>query len=224
MRSQGVIFLRRDGFDFYEDRDGRILNFPFSQGVVFSLEIINLKELKNQIKTFVETNKLSRADLMIILLADVLFEKNIQDQDPKTQAQEVQKFLVIIPFESISTKILPIQQGVRAIAVNKNLLDALKISFEEFGFSIEGMVPYEFLGELSSGINSVTTETSKTIIKQFDSLKEASFEFERNEKKTASQVESQVGKNKPKSLRLYIILGIFGLLLLILIFLIFTGR
>ena len=73
MRSQGVIFLRRDGFDFYEDRDGRILNFPFSQGVVFSLEIINLKELKNQIKTFVETNKLSRADLMIILLADVLF-------------------------------------------------------------------------------------------------------------------------------------------------------
>lgn len=161
---------------------------------------------------------------MIILLADVLFEKDIQVQDPNTQAQEVQKFLDIIPFESISTKILPIQQGVRAIAVNKNLLDALKISFEEFGFSIEGMVPYEFLGELSSGINSVTTETSKTIIKQFDSLKEASFEFERNEKKTASQVESQVGKNKPKSLRLYIILGIFGLLLLILIFLIFTGR
>src|SRR3990172_9398834 len=125
MNFKGVLLLRRDGFDFYEDKSGRILSFPFSNSVVNSLEIINPEEFKNQVKAFIEINKFLPADLMIILSADVLFEKDIQTQDPNIQDLEVQKFLDVIPFETISTKTLPMDgQGVRIIAVNKNLVDA----------------------------------------------------------------------------------------------------
>ena len=219
MNFKGVLLLKRDGFDYYEDKSGRILSFPFSLAVVNSLEIVNLEELKMQIKAFVEINKVLRADLLIILSADILFEKDIQTQDPNIQSQETQKFLDIVPFESISTKLLPMEQGLRVITVNKNLVDAVRTSHENLGFSIEGIVPYEMLGGLLSGVNSLNIETSKAIIGKFDSLKDASFEFE-NEKKPIPQVESHTGKSTKSRLRLYAMLGVFGLLLLILIFLI----
>src|SRR3972149_3511478 len=115
MNFKGVLFLKRNGFDFYEDKMENILSFPFSEAVVNSLEIINPQEFNNQIKAFVEINKFLPAALMIILSADVLFEKDIQTQDPNIQSQETSEILDIIPFESISTKLLPIGQGVRAI-------------------------------------------------------------------------------------------------------------
>ncbi|OGH17732.1 MAG: hypothetical protein A2868_00110 [Candidatus Levybacteria bacterium RIFCSPHIGHO2_01_FULL_40_15b] len=219
MNFKGVLLLRRDGFDFYEDKSGRILSFPFSNSVVNSLEIINPGEFKNQIKAFIETNKFLPADLMIILSADVLFEKDIQAQDPNVQSQETSEFLDIIPFESISTKLLPIGQGVRAIAVNKNLIDTLSSSLKELGFLIGGIVPYEAV-EGFEGIYSLNKEISKFIIKQFDSLKNASFEFE-NERKSIPQTESHTGKsNETSRLKFYAMLGVFGILLLILISLI----
>lgn len=218
MNFKGVLLLRRDGFDFYEDRQERILSFPFSTAVVNSLEIINLEEFKNQIKAFIEVNKFLPADLMIILSADVLFEKDIQTQDPNVQSQETQNFLDIIPFESISTKLLPTKLGIRVIAVNKNFIDTLRTSLKELGFSIEGIVPYETV-EGFEGTYSLNNEISKFIIKQFDSLKNASFEFE-NERKPIPQPESHTGKSNKNRLRFYAMLGVFGVLLLILISLI----
>ena len=217
-RYQGVLFLKRDGFDFYEDKSGRISSFPFSTAVVNSLEIINLQEFKNQIKAFVEINKFLPADLMIILSADILFEKDIQTQDPNVQSQETQNFLDIIPFESISTKLLPAKLGIRVIAVNKNLIDTLSSSFKELGFLIEGIVPYETV-EGFEGIYSLNNEISKSIIKQFDSLKNASFEFE-NERKPIPPASSHTGGSTEDRLKLYAMLGVLGVLLLILISLI----
>ncbi len=221
MNFKGVLLLRRDGFDFYEDKSGRILSFPFSTAVVNSLEIINPQEFKNQVKAFVETNKFLPADLMLVLSADVLFEKDIQTQDPNIQNQEVQKFLDIVPFESISTKLLPMREGVRVIAVNKNLINTLSSLLKELGFPIEGIVPYEMV-EGAEGINSLNNEISKFIIKQFDSLKNASFEIE-NEREPAPQAESHIGidKSTGNKLRFYAMLGILGVLLLILTSLIF---
>lgn len=218
MNFKGVLLLRRNGFDFYEDKSGHISSFPFSTAVVNSLEIINLQEFKNQIKAFVETNKFLPADLIIILSAEVLFEKDIQAQDPNVLSQGTSEFLDIIPFESISTKILPTKLGVRVIAVNKNFIDTLRISLKELGFLIEGIVPYETVEGLE-GINSLNNEISKLIIKQFDSLKNASFEFE-NEEKPIPPASSHTGKSAENRLRFYAMLGIFGVLLLILISLI----
>ncbi|MBI4091692.1 MAG: hypothetical protein HY427_00570 [Candidatus Levybacteria bacterium] len=218
MNFKGVLLLRRDGFDFYEDKSGRISSFPFSTVLVNSLEIINPQEFKNQIKAFVETNKFLPADLMIILSADILFEKDIQTQDPNVQSQETSDFLDIIPFESISTKLLPAKLGIRVIAVNKNLIDTLSSSFKELGFLIEGIVPYETV-EGFEGIYSLNNNISKFIIKQFDSLKNASFEFE-NEGKPIHPASSHAGKSAENRLRFYAMLGIFGVLLLILISLI----
>lgn len=218
MNFKGVLLLRRNGFDFYEDREDRISSFPFSTAVVNSLEIINPQEFKNQIKAFVETNKILLADLMIILSAEVLFEKDIQAQDPNVLSQGTSEFLDIIPFESISTKILPTKLGIRVIAVNKNLIDTMRISLKELGFLIEGIVPYETVEGLE-GINSLNNEISKLIIKQFDSLKNASFEFE-NEEKPIPPASTHTGKSAENRLRLYAMLGIFGVLLLILISLI----
>src|SRR3989337_2075433 len=165
MNFKGVLFLKRNGFDFYEDKMENILSFPFSEAVVNSLEIINPQEFNNQIKAFVEINKFLPAALMIILSADVLFEKDIQTQDPNIQDLEVQKFLDVIPFETISTKTLPMDgQGVRIIAVIKNLVDAIRVSFEELGFLIEGIVPYEMVEGLE-GTNSLNNEIPKFIIK-----------------------------------------------------------
>ena len=183
------------------------------------MEIINVEEFRKQIKAFIEANRVLAADIIIVLSADVLFEKDIQTQDPNIQVQETQKFLDLVPFDSISTKVIPGQGGVRIIAVNRNLVDVLKASFEEMEFLVDGMVPYEALDQTLWGINSLNIETSKTIVGQFDSLKEASFDFERSENKIAPKADLQKD-TKGKIPRVYFMLGVFVLLLVILILII----
>lgn len=214
-RSVGILFLKRGGFDFYEKTSDRIFNYTFPQELVSALDVINLEELKKQIKAFAQGGKFTKADLMIVLSPDILFEKDFPIQDPNIQNVEIQKFLDIVPFESISTKTLTGDQGVRIIAVNKNLIDAIRISFEELGFLIEGIIPYEYVRG-TEGMTSLDNEISRNIIKDFDSLKNASFDFEKSEKKPTPQIQLNTTKAKANSLRLYLMFGVFGLLLVVL--------
>lgn len=219
-----VLFLDRNRFDFYVDGAQNVLSFPFLETIINAMDVINPQELENQIKAFVQQSGINPANIMIILSPNVVFEKDIQAADIQSVEHEIEKFKDSIPFENIYTQSFPLQQNVRIVAVSRDLCDAVKNSFEKLGFSIGAIVSYFALGPQISNMQALDAEVAKQIVKNLDTLKHYSFSIE----KTITNAESPaVSKKSPQTsnkipLRLYLMIGVFILLLVILAVLFLT--
>lgn len=216
-RQPAILFLDRNSFDFFVSGAANALRFPFNENVIASLEIVNTEALENQIKVFTEQNAIPSANITMILSSNVVFEKDLPGMVPLEQKEEeVQKFWDTVPFEDINSKSIKLDNGERIIAVNNNLCNGLKISFEKIGFAIEMIVPYEALGPDLWNITYLDPQNSREILKRVDSFKQYSFELLEEEKivNIPQGNKNVLPPKKPPKVRLYIMAGVFILLIL----------
>lgn len=223
IRQSAVLFLDRDRFDLYVNGMDIVLSFPFSDAIINSMDVINASMLETQIKAFVQQNSIRLANVMIILSANVIFEKDIEVAEVEKRDIELEKFRETVPFESLYTLLFPLPQGVRILAVSKALCDSIKNSFEKIGFAIDSIVPYEALGPEAGNLNALDPQISQQIIKRLDSIRHYGFPIEK--KIDGSQTKSEETPVAPakKTIRLYVMIGIFFFLLLVLGFLALRG-
>lgn len=237
IKKQGylVIFLDRERFDVYESVNGNIFSFPFSTNIINGLELLNPSEFQNQVSVFIDQNQINPADIIMIVSARSLFEKDIYTTGmEQEQIDEASKnFLSTVPFDLIYSKTIPFQGGIRISATNRTLCDGINYAFEKKGSSINAIIPYESLGEEFSTITSLDINSATYVVKNFDSLKSQAFSDEEKEKKvqnpkTESQVKnatqinssSIVTTEKPSKTRIYLLGGVFVILIGILAYLI----
>ncbi len=218
-----ILYLDRNRFDFAAEGFASPISFQLSEQVVSSLEVVNMEMLENQIKAFIEQSHIQPSDITIILAASVVFEKDIADSVLIAQKEEdAQKFWDTIPFEDINSKAIRINGGERIIVVNNNLCEAIKTSFEKFGFSIEMIVPYEALGPDLWNIPGLDPHNSQEILKKLDSFKDYAFELSGGEKTvTNPQIKSDAvtPKKAPPKTRIYVMAGVFISLIVVLVIL-----
>ncbi len=218
-RQPAILFLDRNSFDFFVSGAANALRFQFSDNVIASLEIANMEALENQIKVIVGQNSIPSARITMILSSNVVFEKDLPETVPLEQKEEeVQKFWDTVPFEDIDSKSIKLNNGERIIAVNNNLCNALKTSFEKIGFAIEMIVPYEALGPDLWNITYLDPQNSREILKRVDSFKQYSFELLGEEKTIKNPQNSKdiLPPKKSPKVRLYIMAGVFIFLIVVL--------
>ncbi len=216
-KTNAILFLDRDRFDFYMAASGNILSLPFSENIVNAMDVVNLEQFETQIRAFVDQNKIGPANIMMILSPNIVFEKDIET----IGEHEVEKFRDTVPFENIYTQSFPLAGGVRVIAVNRDLCDAIKNSFENLGFNIDTIVSYAALGSEMGNIGALDLEISQQIIKRFDSIKHYSFQMDKKTDKSQITSKNTTSILAKKNIRLYVMIGVFLFFLLILGFLIF---
>lgn len=219
-RQLAILFLDRNSFDFFVSGAANALRFQFSENVIASLEIVNMEVLENQIKLFVEQNSIPSARITMILSSNVVFEKDLPETVPLEQKEEdVQKFWGSVPFEDINSKTIKLDNGQRIIAVNNNLYEGIKTSFEKIGFVIETIVPYEALGPDLWNITYLDPQNSREILKRVDSFKEYSFDLP-EEDKVVNNPQTKKGVTSPEKAppktRFYIMAGVFIFLIVVL--------
>lgn len=222
-RQSAILFLDRDRFDLYVNGMDHVFSFPFSETTINSMDVVNTSILETQIGAFVEQNNIRLANIMIILSPNLIFEKDIEVAEVEKRDIEMEKFQETVPFERLYTLSFPLLQGTRILAVNKALCDSIKNSFEKLGFLVDSIVPYVALGPDANNITALDPQTSQQIIKRWDSLGHNGFSIEKNIVTPASNPseEHAPGTAKNLNIRLYIMIGAFIFLLLILFFLIF---
>lgn len=222
-RQSAILFLDRDRFDLYVNGMDHVFSFPFSETTINSMDVVNTSILETQIRAFVEQNNIRLANIMIILSPNLIFEKDIEVAEVEKRDIEMEKFQETVPFERLYTLSFPLLQGTRILAVNKALCDSIKNSFEKLGFLVDSIVPYVALGPDANNITALDPQTSQQIIKRWDSLGHNGFSIEKNIVTPASNPseEHAPGTAKNLNIRLYIMIGAFIFLLLILFFLIF---
>lgn len=227
---QCILFLDRNRFDYFDGTTGQIITMPFPETIISSLDVLSVEGFEQQIKLFIEQNKLLPTNIVVILSSNVLFEKDIVDVPVDQQTAEVEKFLDIVPFDNLATKLIPLQKGVRISAVNKDLCDSLATGFEKCGFKIESIIPYEELQPEIMQFTALDGPTLTVIMKKIDSIKNFSFVFDMkiparekaklqtSDKNSSQQKMAPDKKEAPNKIRIIALIIIFGILIAVLAF------
>ncbi|TSC88142.1 MAG: Uncharacterized protein G01um101416_165 [Microgenomates group bacterium Gr01-1014_16] len=150
------------------------LELKFSDASIKDLEIVNQSELENQVKAFGSARQLHPGELIFVLTANVVFEKDLSKIPRSDRSAQIQAFLDSIPLSSISHKIFRVQNAEKLIVLNRNLHDGLKKAFEAVGFSVSAVIPGVMLGDI--GVQeSTTAESCRVISKKIDFIRANSF-------------------------------------------------
>lgn len=141
MASEGdtILFLERNRISVYDANN--VLKLDVPDTVVRDIDILDKTGFDGLVDGFIKTKKLDAGRLWIVLSDEVCFSQDIADTDPSKLETDVRDFLETIPFDQIISKRFKAQTGVRVIATNLELVEAVIEIFERNGFATEVVTP-----------------------------------------------------------------------------------
>lgn len=227
----GIIYLDKSRLYLYDHVKKAIFQFDIKPEVGKDLEIINSSLLDTQVKSFLETNKLTPSSLIIVLAQNLIFEKDLTNVSKEQQEAEAQRFLDNIPFESVSSGVYKSEKEYRIVAANSYFIKAIKNAFEELGFVTAYVLPSFVFGNLG---DSLKQETIKIILGKVDSVKQYNLlnshlltaasgkeAEEQKGEKTQSGEEKEKKEEKKTSKKNLTAIGIFVLFIIVLFVIVF---
>ncbi|MBI4084781.1 MAG: hypothetical protein HY431_02645 [Candidatus Levybacteria bacterium] len=224
-RPQGVLYVDKYFFDIYSDLLGTVLRFPFAPQVVRDYDIVDKDGFLSQLRFFIQQNKIQPLALTIILSAQVLFAKQIALADPTKREAAGLSFVESVPFEFVGSVSIPSQNGVEILASNKDMYQTLKQGFATDGFSTDGVFPAILLRDIHV-TNGLTADIARRILSMSVSLR--AYNFLALPQTVSPEVKTEEGSiqsQSKKSNRLYVMIGVFVLLILVLaVFIFLTNR
>lgn len=226
--NQNIVYLFRDGFDYYGSQMSGGIRFIFPKTSVSDLDVLNKQELKDAIKSFIDQNQILVGNYIIVVSERVYFEKDFLNIAAEQQNSVLQSYLDTVPFENTLVKTFPIENGFKAVVVNKDLCLVLQEAFLEKGFAIDGVTPVLILGTaLTGGENGLSADSIRLLFEKYSILKQNSFSVQTEEaKKLFSSQNPPLPKSITKEVnkKLIALLAIFILLLAILVVVVIVNR
>ncbi|GEM_PF-5555726 len=223
-QNQHIIYLFREGFDFYVNDASPAVRFVFPESVVKDLDVLHKTELHEAVKAFIDQNQIVSGECIIVVSEHVYFEKDFTNVAEDQKEATIQGFVDTVPFESSFVKTFPIAGGWKVAVVNKDLCTSLQEAFTQKGFIISAITPVVVLGTtLTEEGNGLTVDSIRLLFEKYSVLKQNNFltKLQMEEKKpilpdTATKTAS-VPPTKQINKKVIGLVGVFIILVLILI-------
>ncbi len=233
----GVIYLQKNTFQFYSPYLKTILEFRFVSEIIRDLDVVNTVLLENLIKVFVANNKITPSNLIIVLADNAYFTKDflmnsaqkLSNTSVPVSKELLQKqadeFIEHVPFDNVVSKTIPIKDGLKVCAANKDFYEAFAIAFEHLGFMVESILPGLVLGNgvslrpvMDSAMASLILQKANAV-RQYNLLNQQVFQPQiTQETEEIDEIElARTQSKKSDKKRLYALAGIFISLLLVLV-------
>lgn len=206
-KQQAIFYIEGNRAFFYpSSTSGETLQFPFPTDIVCDLEVLERQKFLALILVFFQSHKIPPSDILVVFAATTVFEKDF----PKEQNQEdIQRFIDYIPFDEVLTKTFKADKTIKVIAINKEFYDILKEACEIAKCHIVDVVAYTSLlpivPELAQKVDLPLILTKFDASRQFSITTPA---------QNISQFQQPLSSAKNK--RTFILLGVFGVLVVIL--------
>ncbi|HYM65621.1 MAG TPA: hypothetical protein VES68_04055 [Candidatus Sulfotelmatobacter sp.] len=219
-RQLAVVYFDVNKILFYGKDTKKNLELDLPTDVVSDLEVVAKDKFDQLIDTFFQTDTLKNVafDVILVFSQGVSFEKDFTDDTTKVKYEETQKFLDMVPFEDILSNSFKINKKTKVVAVNKGLFDMLHLALERnrayVVLVLSASVLLETNPELANNLDLGIIATKFEALKQYGLV-------EINQGGLALEKKNSIGIKK-KDVRLYALLGVFVLLLVVLLFLIYT--
>lgn len=235
----GIVYLQKDKFQLYSPYAGNILEFRFVPESIRDLDIINSSLLSNLIRSFIITGKIPPCNLIFVLAENAYFTKDFlmyseqKTPDPTHPAitkevlqKQADEFVEHVPFDNVVSKTMPIKDGLKVCATNKDFYETIAVAFEHQGFTIESVLPGVVIGNGLSLRPSMDGAMANLILqkanaaKQYNLLGQQVFQpqlKQESEEDDEGALEHLPQSKKQDKKQLYALVGVFASLLIVLI-------
>jgi len=223
IKNKAIVFIHKDKLEYFDETQSKIFQFVFQPNLIQDLEVVDKDQINIQLKSFIGTNKLTVANLLFVIAEAITFEKTFQIVPNANKDLEIQKFLENIPFEHVSYKIIDGQKDYKVLAINKELYDVFKFTFESLGFKVLSIIPQSALGDSYRNSQNLNSDMVKYILIHFDPLQKQGFfqeeikpipqTSEEEELTTSNQQPRPVNQNPVNKYRFPILLSVFFVLI-----------
>jgi len=208
-----VCYIDKNRALFYRDVDDSILQMDFPPGIISDQELTGREKLEHLIESFLETNKLGKGNIIFIYAPDITIEKDFPDELAENKNEEIQKFIDMIPFEEVLSKIYKLNKKTKVVAINQELYESIKNIFAKLNFLVLGIIPSTVLAEtvteLSMNIDLAFIANKIYSLKQYSMVNDEELKNDNTKEKPSLA--------KKQKVRLYFLLSIFAILLFVLI-------
>jgi hypothetical protein len=185
--------------------------------VVKDMEIVSQEKFIQSLAFWMDSNKIPSCDVVLVLSENVYFEYAAQSLAGDGSAdKEIETFLDAVPLSQIVSRVLIDDASKRAVALGRDYYDLLLEFLEKRYIRVLALLPASLLK-----ISSPDELKVDHLLKNLDDYRKFNFlsDFERR-----FAPESFIARNTPRDTKnLKIMLGAFGLLLLILAAVIYFG-
>lgn len=218
-KQQALLFLDRNGFYFYMPGMENVATCVFPENILKDLEVVDPLGMENQIKMFVSQWGIPSVDIAMVLSSNIIFEKQIVSGSG--ELEEINKFLESIPFERFE-KIVTVEGGNKKIfAVNKNLTYGIEASFVKLKSYVSVILPYYPLASLIQTIPLDVT-TAVSVLKKVNDLKSYNMKHIDEVRIQKPATETSTGSSltppsKPSKKRMYLLGGVFAVLIIVMV-------
>ncbi len=212
-----VCYIDKNKALFYQDMDGSMLQMDFPPDIISDQELNGREKLEHLIESFLETNKLGKGNIIFIYAPDITIEKDFPDEPAGNKNEEIQKFIDMIPFEEVLSKIYKLDKKTKVVAINQEIYDSIKNIFAKKNFLVLGIIPSavlaETVAELSVNIDLAFIASKIYSLKQYSMVSEGELSNQNTKEKSGL---------KKQNIRMYALIIVFVILLFVLIILVIT--
>ena len=215
MAKQLLLYVEGTRGIFYGGDLTAMQQVDFPQDIVRDLDIISKEKFSALIQASIDAYQLLPAPITFILSTLVTFDKDMTEIPKEEQQKEEQKFLDQVPFQEILSYKFSQDKKKKIVAANKDFVFAMKTAFEKRGFSVAAAVPLAIIQDIYPEL--VTDLNFDMLLGKLDSMKQYNMFITQeilHTLITPTQREAKQGKKDNK--RLYLMVGVFGFLLILL--------
>jgi len=221
---RAVLYVDRTCLYYYGGNIHTPLTLQPPQTVYSDMEIIDADQLKNLILDFVKINKIQQCAMAIFFSAQTCFLKDLlKTMTPEDFEIQKNEFIGYVPFNKVLSVVSTQKKDANTIiAVNRELAYVLRDIFLKLQFEVEMIVPsFALFGDQQPIFN---IDTAQNIVKHYSSLGKVSFPLVQQEPIVKSEDQDEFKEQKESKMHLYLMLGGFVILILILIYMVFFFR
>ena len=211
-----ILFIDRSGFSIFQDTLPNIVKFNFTADIVANLDVVNKEKFSNLIATFIQINKIISSSIAVVLSDTVIYIKDLAN--PLEAQKDTQDFLEDVPFEEILAKVIKTDNLNRIVAVNKDLVMTIINAFVNKGSNAEAVTPSFMYGENVNFTVGLTQDNIRIILENTETLRSGNLLTDQEKMIPPAGAKSDLAneEKKPQNISLYLLVGVFVTLLVIL--------
>lgn len=217
VRQKSILYVDKSTISLYLKSGQKPLVLSLEPDVVKDMEIVSQEKFIQSLAFWMDSNKIPSCDVVLVLSENVYFEYAAQSLAGDGSAdKEIETFLDAVPLSQIVSRVLIDDASKRAVALGRDYYDLLLEFLEKRYIRVLALLPASLLK-----ISSPDELKVDHLLKNLDDYRKFNFlsDFERR-----FAPESFIARNTPRDTKnLKIMLGAFGLLLLILAAVIYFG-
>jgi hypothetical protein len=203
---------------------------PSSLAAILSDDIIYIKDLSVSVQkpSLVPNQKVNQSQNKN-LGQNVIQAQKTDTNGDKDYKDDVQKFLEKIPFEDVLAKTIKSGNVNRVVAVNKDLVMTVINVFVDRGSTVDAITPGFMFGQGIKFTAGLTPEIVKLIFGNMEIFRSVNLLTD-PQKINPFQVPGSESKEmqddsvkKPQNIRQYLLIGVFVILIIILVIVLFTS-